>query len=336
MWPDPAQNDANTKWVRDYYDAIAPHSEAGGYINFMADDDQDRIKANYKGNYERLVEVKRKYDPDNLFHLNQNINLTPQVRRVPVTSGRSRRSARSSRGQGDAGRAGVLLEVTQPSGAGDRDDVLALGQHPRERDLRGRGAVAIRDGADPLDDGLVRIDRRLREARERRAEVVRVGRAAVVIVPVRKPRPSGANGMNAAPFAAHHGTTSSRRSVNHSESSDWTVATGWIACARSSSSTLASDMPSARTFPAPTSSAMAPHDSSSGTSGIDAVELVQVDHVRPEPAERPVDRLADVLGSRVVVAAGSRRSGRRPGRPWSPARLAPVGRRARVPRAPRS
>jgi len=73
MWPDPADNEANTKWVRDYYEATAPLSEEGGYINFMAGDDQDRIKANYKGNYERLVEVKRKYDPDNLFHLNQNI-----------------------------------------------------------------------------------------------------------------------------------------------------------------------------------------------------------------------------------------------------------------------
>jgi FAD/FMN-containing dehydrogenase len=74
MWPDPSQNEANTKWVRDYYDAISPHSEAGGYINFMAGDDQDRIKANYKGNYDRLVEIKRKFDPDNLFHLNQNIS----------------------------------------------------------------------------------------------------------------------------------------------------------------------------------------------------------------------------------------------------------------------
>ncbi|MGQ0669697.1 MAG: FAD-binding oxidoreductase [Actinomycetota bacterium] len=73
MWPDPARNEANIKWVRDYYDATAPHSEEGGYINFMAEDDQDRIKANYKGNYERLVDVKRKYDPDNLFHLNQNV-----------------------------------------------------------------------------------------------------------------------------------------------------------------------------------------------------------------------------------------------------------------------
>jgi len=73
MWPDPSQNEANTRWVRDYYDATAPLSEEGGYINFMADDDQDRIKANYRGNYDRLVQVKRTYDPDNLFHLNQNI-----------------------------------------------------------------------------------------------------------------------------------------------------------------------------------------------------------------------------------------------------------------------
>ncbi|MFI6147159.1 FAD-binding oxidoreductase [Streptomyces sp. NPDC051109] len=73
MWPDPAANEANTAWVRDYYDAIAPHSEEGGYVNFMADDDQDRIRANYKTNYDRLVEVKQKYDAGNLFHLNQNI-----------------------------------------------------------------------------------------------------------------------------------------------------------------------------------------------------------------------------------------------------------------------
>ncbi len=73
MWPDPAQNTANIKWVRDYYDATAPLSEEGGYVNFMSEDDQSRIKANYKGNYDRLVDVKRKYDPDNLFHLNQNI-----------------------------------------------------------------------------------------------------------------------------------------------------------------------------------------------------------------------------------------------------------------------
>jgi FAD/FMN-containing dehydrogenase len=73
MWPDPADNDDNIAWVRDFYEATAPHSEEGGYINFMAGDDQERIRVNYRENYDRLVDVKRKYDPDNLFHLNQNI-----------------------------------------------------------------------------------------------------------------------------------------------------------------------------------------------------------------------------------------------------------------------
>jgi FAD/FMN-containing dehydrogenase len=73
MWPDPADNEANTAWVRDYYAATAPLSEDGGYVNFMAGDDQSRVRANYRGNYDRLVQVKRHYDPHNLFHLNQNI-----------------------------------------------------------------------------------------------------------------------------------------------------------------------------------------------------------------------------------------------------------------------
>jgi FAD/FMN-containing dehydrogenase len=73
MWPDPAQNDANIKWVKDYAAATTPHSDEGGYINFMASDDQDRVRANYGANWDRLVEVKRRYDPDNVFHLNQNI-----------------------------------------------------------------------------------------------------------------------------------------------------------------------------------------------------------------------------------------------------------------------
>jgi FAD/FMN-containing dehydrogenase len=73
MWPDPRDNEANTDWVRGYYEATAPYSEEGGYINFMGGDDQDRIRSNYRGNYERLVAVKRQYDPGNLFHLNQNI-----------------------------------------------------------------------------------------------------------------------------------------------------------------------------------------------------------------------------------------------------------------------
>jgi FAD/FMN-containing dehydrogenase len=77
MWPDPADNEANTKWVKDYYAAVHPYSgNEGGYINFMADDDADRVEANYGRHYRRLAEIKSTYDPTNLFHLNQNITPT--------------------------------------------------------------------------------------------------------------------------------------------------------------------------------------------------------------------------------------------------------------------
>jgi FAD/FMN-containing dehydrogenase len=62
-------------WVRGFYSALKPHSAEGGYVNFMDSDDQgeDRVRANYRGNYERLAEIKRRYDPGNLFRLNHNI-----------------------------------------------------------------------------------------------------------------------------------------------------------------------------------------------------------------------------------------------------------------------
>jgi FAD/FMN-containing dehydrogenase len=72
-WTDPAKDAERIKWLRDYYEALAPYSEPGGYINFMQDDDYGRIRDNYRQNYDRLVEVKRTYDPENLFHMNQNV-----------------------------------------------------------------------------------------------------------------------------------------------------------------------------------------------------------------------------------------------------------------------
>jgi len=72
-WEDPADDDANVAWVRGYSAAVTPHSEAGGYVNFMSADDDGRVTANYGANYERLLAVKRKYDPDNVFRVNQNI-----------------------------------------------------------------------------------------------------------------------------------------------------------------------------------------------------------------------------------------------------------------------
>jgi FAD/FMN-containing dehydrogenase len=72
-WHDPRADAERIKWVRDYYDATAPLSEPGGYVNFMSDDDQSKVEENYGVNFSRLRQVKRVYDPHNLFHHNQNI-----------------------------------------------------------------------------------------------------------------------------------------------------------------------------------------------------------------------------------------------------------------------
>lgn len=72
-WNDATKDAERIQWVRDYYQALTPYTEPGGYINFMQDDDYGRIRDNYRENYDRLVQVKRTYDPDNVFHINQNI-----------------------------------------------------------------------------------------------------------------------------------------------------------------------------------------------------------------------------------------------------------------------
>jgi len=73
-WSNPQDSAANIAWCRAYDAALRPHSMDGGYVNFAAGDDQDRVHANYGGNYDRLVALKRRYDPDNLFRLNHNIS----------------------------------------------------------------------------------------------------------------------------------------------------------------------------------------------------------------------------------------------------------------------
>ncbi len=72
--PDPAAADAITRWTVDYWDATHPHSAGGAYVNFMMDEGQDRVKATYGGNYDRLTRLKSKYNPNNLFRVNQNIH----------------------------------------------------------------------------------------------------------------------------------------------------------------------------------------------------------------------------------------------------------------------
>ena len=71
--PDPANAPALKQWTVDYFDALHPHSMGGAYVNMMMDEGQERVQASYGGNYERLKQIKRKYDPNNLFHINQNI-----------------------------------------------------------------------------------------------------------------------------------------------------------------------------------------------------------------------------------------------------------------------
>ena len=72
--PDPANAAKITEWTKAYWDALHPYSMGGAYVNMMMDDEgQERVRASYRQNYERLAQVKAEYDPDNVFHINQNI-----------------------------------------------------------------------------------------------------------------------------------------------------------------------------------------------------------------------------------------------------------------------
>jgi hypothetical protein len=72
-WTDPAQTDKCIAWARETFDALSPHVVQRAYTNYLSADDHDRLVEAFGPNLERLVEVKRRYDPDNVFHLNQNI-----------------------------------------------------------------------------------------------------------------------------------------------------------------------------------------------------------------------------------------------------------------------
>jgi len=74
VWTDPAMTEENIAWTRKTYAAAEPYLSAGRWLNYMADDEPiDAVKAAYGRNYDRLAEIKRRYDPENLFRLNQNI-----------------------------------------------------------------------------------------------------------------------------------------------------------------------------------------------------------------------------------------------------------------------
>jgi FAD/FMN-containing dehydrogenase len=74
QWPTDAEDDEHMDWVRGAWKSIRPYSTGGNYLNFQtADEEEDRVRATYGSNFDRLVEVKERYDPDNVFRTNRNI-----------------------------------------------------------------------------------------------------------------------------------------------------------------------------------------------------------------------------------------------------------------------
>lgn len=72
-WDEAAQDKTCIAWARAFFEASKPYASAGAYVNFMTGDESDRVAAAYGANYSRLKEIKKKYDPENIFHNNQNI-----------------------------------------------------------------------------------------------------------------------------------------------------------------------------------------------------------------------------------------------------------------------
>jgi FAD/FMN-containing dehydrogenase len=74
--PDPGKVEDISSWSKGYHEALHPYSAGGAYVNMMMEEGQDRVEAAYGENYERLAKIKAKYDPNNVFHVNQNIKPT--------------------------------------------------------------------------------------------------------------------------------------------------------------------------------------------------------------------------------------------------------------------
>ena len=73
-WSDPAQDRMCVDWAREFFDKSAAHATGGVYVNFMPEDESQRVRTGaYGANYARLAQLKAKFDPGNLFRMNQNI-----------------------------------------------------------------------------------------------------------------------------------------------------------------------------------------------------------------------------------------------------------------------
>jgi FAD/FMN-containing dehydrogenase len=71
--PDPANADVIRRWSVDYFEELHPYSAGGAYVNMMMEEGEERVRASYRDNYDRLARVKATYDPENVFRVNQNI-----------------------------------------------------------------------------------------------------------------------------------------------------------------------------------------------------------------------------------------------------------------------
>jgi len=80
-WRDPIDERRSIDWARKFFTETAPYATGGVYVNFMPEDETDRVSSAYGANYARLAALKSKYDPDNLFRLNQNVKPQPSAHR---------------------------------------------------------------------------------------------------------------------------------------------------------------------------------------------------------------------------------------------------------------
>ncbi|MCA1739020.1 MAG: BBE domain-containing protein, partial [Actinobacteria bacterium] len=78
QWSDPSDSEENIQWTREFFEAMQPFFKKGVYVNNLGEEGEDRVKEAYGAHYEQLAALKDKYDPTNLFRLNQNVRPTAQ------------------------------------------------------------------------------------------------------------------------------------------------------------------------------------------------------------------------------------------------------------------
>ena len=138
VWSDPSEQEAHIDWARRFWNAMQPYASDDVYVNYLSEEGAERVRAAYGHHYARLVELKRRYDPQNVFQHNQNISLsglpaagrTRASGRPPVTDTGAGPAAPRKRDGGDRGGRrsfGSALTTTEPDGAWRRCTKPALG-----------------------------------------------------------------------------------------------------------------------------------------------------------------------------------------------------------------